>query len=181
MREVRDDGYQVTTTCRNNAFITSGAYISHVDVVIDPGHGGSETGAVGPNGLVEKDLNLSIAEMVRAELQARGFSVLLTRTTDVRMPVVVRADIARALKADAFVSIHHNGGALRRSSDPGTEIYHQANNPDSVRLAGILYEDIHAALSEFEIEWHDTVYQGANALIQSRDGRDLYGILDYTP
>ena len=181
VREKQEDGYLVTTTCWKEGSVTSGIYMAGVDVVLDPGHGGTEHGAVGSNGLSEKELNLNVAQMAATELRAHGYSVLLTRTTDVRIPVVVRAEIARALNPYVFVSIHHNGGALRRSTDPGTETYHQAHNPESERLGGILYEDIHTALSPHDIDWRDTVYQGANAIVRKRDGKDLYGILQYTP
>ena len=181
VREVQEDGYRVTTACWEEGVVTSGTYLAGVDVVLDPGHGGTEHGAVGSNRLSEKDLNLVVAQAAATELRAHGYSVLLTRTTDVRIPVVVRAEIARALNPYAFVSIHHNGGAKRRSTDPGTEIYHQAHNPDSKRLAGILYEQVHTVLSSYDIDWRDTVFQGANAIVRKRDGKDLYGILQYTP
>ena len=181
VREIQDGGYRVTTTCWKEGLVTAGTYIAGVDVVIDPGHGGVEHGAVGANRLSEKDLNLAVARLAATEIRAHGYSVLLTRTTDVRIPVVVRAEIARALDPYVFVSIHHNGGAKRRSTDPGTEIYHQADNPQSARLAGVLYEQIHTTLSPYDIAWRDTVFQGANAVVRKRDGKDLYGILQYTP
>ena len=181
VREAQDGGFRVTTTCWREGFVSSGTYLGGVDVVLDPGHGGSEPGAIGFNGLSEKELNLAVARMAATELRAHGYSVLLTRTTDVRMPVVVRSEIARAVDPYVFVSIHHNGGAVRRSSNPGTETYHQAGNPASVRLAGILYERIHSALSQYDIAWRVTGLRGANAVVRSRDGKDLYGILQYTP
>ena len=180
VREIEDGGFRVTTTCWREGFVSSGAYLGGVDVVLDPGHGGSDPGAVGSNGLTEKDLNLAVARMAAAELRAHGYSVLLTRSTDIRMPVVVRSEIARAVDPYVFVSIHHNGGAIRRSSNPGTETYHQARNPDSARLAGILYERIHGALSQYDIGWRVTALRGANAIVRLRDGKDLYGILQYT-
>ena len=179
--EIQDGGFRVTTPCRREGFVSSGAYLAGVDVVLDPGHGGSETGAVGSNGLSEKALNLAVARMAATELRAHGYSVLLTRTTDVRMPVIVRSEIARAVDPYVFVSIHHNGGAVSRSSNPGTETYHQARNPDSARLAGILYERIREALSQYDITWRFTGLRGANAVVRQRDGKDLYGILQYTP
>lgn len=181
VREVHEGGFRVTTTCGREGFVSSGTYLGGVDVVLDPGHGGSESGAIGSNSLAEKDLNLAVAQKAATELRAHGYSVLLTRTTDVRMPVSVRSEIARALDPYVFVSIHHNGGAVRRSSNPGTETYHQARNPDSARLAGILYERIHSALSQYDIGWRTTVLRGANAVVRRRDGKDLYGVLQYTP
>lgn len=181
VREVRDDGFVVTTTCWGEGFVEAGAYIREVDIVLDPGHGGREPGAVGRNGLSEKDLNLKIAQKAAGYLEARGYRVLLTRTSDVEVPVVVRAEIARAVDPDVFVSIHHNSGALHRVREPGTETYHQVDNPESRRLAGILYEQISGALSQYDIVWRDSSFRGANAVIRNRDRKDLYGILQYTP
>ena len=181
VREIRDDGYLVTTTCWNEGLVAGGTYVSHVEVVIDPGHGGSEWGAVGSNGLAEKHLNLAVSELLVEELRDRGFGAIMTRTTDVRIPIVVRAEMARALKADVFVSVHHNGGATRRSDLPGTEIYHQIEEPNSKRLAGILFEELQGAFSQYDIGWRKTVFQGASSVLRVEVQDDLYGILQYTP
>ncbi len=181
VREIRDDGYLVTTTCWNEGVVTGGTYISHVEVVIDPGHGGSETGAVGSNGLTEKALNLTISNLLIEELRDRGFNAILTRTTDVRIPIVVRAEIARALKPDVFLSLHHNGGATARSDLPGTEMYHQIESANSRRLAGILYEEVQQALAVYDVAWRKTVFQGASSVLRVEVQDDLYGILQYTP
>ena len=181
VREIRDDGYLVTTTCWNEGFVTGGTYISHVEVVIDPGHGGSETGAVGSNGLTEKALNLTVSELLIEELRNRGFNAIMTRTTDVRIPIVVRAEIARALKPDVFISLHHNGGATARSDLPGTETYHQIEGANSKRLAGILFEELQGAFSQYDVAWRKTVFQGASSVLRVEVQDDLYGILQYTP
>ncbi len=78
-------------------------------VVLDPGHGGHDPGAVGPNGLLEKDVALDIAHRA-APLLARevGVSTLLTRDVDVFVPLDERAARANAFHADLFVSIHLN-------------------------------------------------------------------------
>ena len=181
VREIREDGYLVTTTCWNEAMVTGGTYISHVEVVIDPGHGGSETGAVGSNGLTEKALNLDVSELLIEELRERGFNAIMTRTTDVRIPIVVRAEIARALKPDVFISLHHNGGATARSDLPGTETYHQIEGANSKRLAGILFEELQGAFSQYDVAWRKTVFQGASSVLRVEVQDDLYGILQYTP
>ena len=67
----------------------------------------------------------------------------------------------------------HRIRAPRSTTRPAT--------PDSVRLAGILYERVHSALSRYDITWRTTALRGANAVVRSRDGKDLYGILQYTP
>jgi len=178
--EERTGGWIVTTPCRTEIFLDEGTLIDRVDVVLDPGHGGPETGSVGPNGIVERDLNLGVAHLTRLALEDLGYSVAMTRERDLHMGIGQRAVIANALSPSAFVSIHHNGGAVRRSSDPGTETYHQVENEASRRLAGLLYEDVHAALSAFDVGWVDTVHQGTSARIRY-SGLDVYGILRLTP
>ena len=178
VREVRDDGYLVATTCTNEAVVDFGTHVARADVVLDAGHGGRrDTGAVGANGLVERDLNLVVAELVRAELEARGYSVILTRTANIETPILTRAEIALALSPQLFVSIHHNGGTTNRSSDPGTEVFHQAHNPESIRLAGILFEEVQAALSQYDVSWSATSNQGTRGFVRTSDGKDLFGIL----
>ena len=61
------------------------------------------------------------------------------------------------------MSIHHNGGTTNRSSDPGTEVFQQAHNPESVRLAGILFEEVQAALSLVEATGALDSLDGASA------------------
>ena len=178
VREVREDAYLVATTCANEAIVDFGTHVARADIVLDPGHGGRrDTGAVGANGLVERDLNMAVAELVRAELEARGYSVILTRTTNIETPILTRAEIARALAPEVFVSIHHNGGTTNRSSNPGTEVFHQANNPESIRLAGILFEEVQAALSQYDVAWAKTSNQGTRGFLRTSDGKDLFGIL----
>jgi N-acetylmuramoyl-L-alanine amidase len=80
-------------------------------IVLDAGHGGKDPGAVGPNGTMEKDVNLQMAKQLKALLEATGhYKVVLTRTDDRLLPLRQRIDIARAAKADLFISLHadHN-------------------------------------------------------------------------
>jgi N-acetylmuramoyl-L-alanine amidase len=76
-------------------------------VVLDPGHGGDDPGAVG-SGLREKDLTLDIARRLRTALQAAGFEVVLTRDADEMVSLRQRAQAANAAHADLFLSIHVN-------------------------------------------------------------------------
>jgi N-acetylmuramoyl-L-alanine amidase len=83
-------------------------------VVLDPGHGGSDPGAVNVKyGLEEKTVNLDIAFRTQALLEGAGYTVALTRYTDVNLGNSERGAIANACGADVFVEIHLNG-----SSDP---------------------------------------------------------------
>ena len=153
--EVTDGGYLVRTPCGNTAEVTGGEPIGPVRVVVDPGHGGpANPGTVGPNGLVERDLNMRLAAAVLGELTARGISATLTRTRDYEVSHAVRAAFADALGAEAMVSIHHNGPTWSPTSGPGTEVYRQSTSDDSARLARVLYDEIVEALSGFEdVAW----------------------------
>lgn len=82
-------------------------------VVLDPGHGGEDQGAKGPNGLLEKDLTLAIAKSVAAQLQGAGITTRLTRESDEGMPLAERTALANRLSAVAFVSIHVNASPAK--------------------------------------------------------------------
>lgn len=92
-------------------------------VVIDPGHGGYDPGAIGRRtGLREKDVNLDIAKRLASRLRADGIEVVMTRSTDKFIPLGTRVNIANNSKADIFISIHSN--ASRTSSLYGFEVYY---------------------------------------------------------
>ena len=93
--------------------------------VVDPGHGGEQDGAYSPAGDREKDLALDISRRVAARLRALGARVILTRTGDIDVPLVNRATIANALRADIFLSIHLNSmpSAEQRRVRRGIETY----------------------------------------------------------
>ncbi len=95
---------------------------SEITIVIDAGHGGTETGALSPHNLREADLNLVLAKNVRDALVKLGFRVVMTRESDVTVPLYDRPKVAHAQNADAFVSIHHNAPPLDR--DPRGIRYH---------------------------------------------------------
>ena len=90
-------------------------------IVIDAGHGGKDPGALGPNGLQEKDLTLAISKQLAKRLKQEGFTVYLTRESDVFIPLEERTAFANKKKADLFVSIHLN--SLSDQSAAGIETY----------------------------------------------------------
>jgi N-acetylmuramoyl-L-alanine amidase len=90
-------------------------------IVLDPGHGGRDPGAIGPNGLKEKDVVLKIAKRLKETLQKRGYEVFLTRERDIYLPLEERTAIANTKDADLFVSIHAN--ASRKRGARGIETY----------------------------------------------------------
>lgn len=106
-------------------------------VVIDPGHGGEEVGAMGPGGAMEKDVTLAIARKLRGALvNGLGVQAFLTRDRDVEMALDERAAFANNYKADLFISIHAN--ASRSHGAKGSEVYflsYQSTDEESRRLA----------------------------------------------
>lgn len=104
-------------------------------VVIDAGHGGKDTGAIGKNGQKEKDLTLSIARKLRTRLTAMGLEVVLTRDADEFLSLEERTRIANDRRADLFISIHVN--AARNRNAHGIETYTLNLNSDryAMRLA----------------------------------------------
>lgn len=91
-------------------------------VCLDPGHGGSDPGAVGPTGLREKDVNLAIALQTAELLQAAGMEVMMTREGDYYVDLYTRAAMANDSGAAIFVSIHSNA-ALNNPAANGTSTY----------------------------------------------------------
>lgn len=172
----RDGRWQVMTPCAAVAAVP-GRPVPGAHVVLDPGHGGREPGAVGPSGLREADVNLDVARRVRDLLRAEGATVVLTRNRDMRITLATRAAIARALEPVAFVSIHHNAAPLGKGSAPGSELYHQLDAPGSQRLAGLLWEELQARLSPFGTDWAVGDQPGARARRSARTGDDYYGVL----
>ncbi|MFO7030938.1 N-acetylmuramoyl-L-alanine amidase [Limnospira fusiformis CCALA 023] len=97
---------------------------SRVSVVIDPGHGGSDPGAVGVGGIREKDVVISISLQVQQILEQNGVNVVMTRTDDRTIDLEPRVSLANRVGAVAFVSIHAN--AAYRAGATGVEtFYHQ--------------------------------------------------------
>lgn len=95
---------------------------NQITIVLDPGHGGSDTGARSPHGFYEKDANMLLAERLKLSLESRGYNVLMTREDDTFVSLYDRPKIAHEKGADAFVSIHHNAPPCDRH--PGKIRYH---------------------------------------------------------
>lgn len=92
-------------------------------IVLDPGHGGHDTGTIGKGGLREKDLVLEVARQLQTLLEQKlGAEVVLTRTDDTFIPLEERTAKANEFRADLFVSIHANSSPTRTSS--GVETYY---------------------------------------------------------
>ncbi len=174
-----EGAWRVLTPCGNETTLANATIVDRARVVIDPGHGGSESGAVG-GGLLEKNVNLVVSNRVIDKFEELGITAELTRTADYRVPIKTRADIATALAPDVFLSLHHNGGARRPSAVPGTEIFYAEGKPESQRLAAVLYEEMNAAAAQFSANWVSTVNQGASLRLRD-EGDDLYGVHRFSP
>ena len=104
-------------------------------IVIDPGHGGKDPGAVSRYGTKEKDIVLDISKRLKRNLEKKGFNVILTRDKDIFIPLGKRAEIANRKKAQLFISVHAN--AARYSRAKGFEVYYlsEATNDNARALA----------------------------------------------
>lgn len=173
------DGRFVAMSPCGNEVTVGGQPLTGATVVLDPGHGGDEPGAVGPGGLLEKDVNLAVAREAQAVLEGQGADIVLTRTGDYRITLAARGALAQALQPVAFVSIHHNADPDELRDTPGSETYFQIASPESKRLAGLLHEELVAALSAYDITWAADLDAGAKYRPDSRGG-DYYGILKRT-
>ncbi len=107
-------------------------------VMLDPGHGGKDPGAIGLNGLREKDVILPIAQRVAAILEQQGIRAILTRNSDYFVDLAPRVEMAQQGQADLFVSIHANAIA-RRPDVNGLETYYYSNGQ---RLAQTIHNNI---------------------------------------
>lgn len=208
---------RVTTPCNDTAWIDEsdvsvipqslrgtpgpGFDLAKAVVVLDPGHGGRDWGAVGATSLGEKEVNLAIAEMAKQLFESphaidwttgavsggREYPgvarVVLTRSSDAaddgdyEIGLGYRSAIAEAAGADVMVSIHNNSVAQRDLEQPGTEIYYSVSNDESARLAGIIYEEMLLSLEQFDVPWTGGFVTGARARVDPETGDDYYGLL----
>ncbi|MGL5698034.1 MAG: N-acetylmuramoyl-L-alanine amidase AmiA, partial [Kluyvera sp.] len=112
-------------------------------VMLDPGHGGIDTGAIGHNGSKEKHVVLAIAKNVRSILQSNGIDARLTRTGDTFIPLYDRVEIAHKHGADLFMSIHADG--FTNPSAAGASVFALSNRGASSAMAKYLSERENAA------------------------------------
>lgn len=101
---------------------------TRVVVIVDPGHGGPDPGAIGIDGLREKDIVLPVALRVAELLEQQGVHAILTRSQDVDLDLEPRVQIAERADADLFVSIHANAISLSRPDVNGTETYYYSDS-----------------------------------------------------
>ena len=112
-------------------------------VMLDPGNGGIDTGAIGGNGSKEKHVVLAIAKIVRTILRNRGIDARLTRTGDTFIPLYDRVEIAHQHGADLFMSIHADG--FTNPSAAGASVFALSNRGASSAMAKYLSDRENAA------------------------------------
>ncbi len=143
--------------------------LHNIRIAIDAGHGGYENGATGCLGDKEKDINLSIAKYLEAELKKRGAKVIMTRNTDNYVGLKDRVEIANYGNAVVFISIH--GNALPDGLDPnknrGTSIYYYYNQAKP--LADLIMDTV---VSEIGVP-NDKVRQGSLAVVRNTNALSL--------
>jgi N-acetylmuramoyl-L-alanine amidase len=213
-----DDWLEVIDSCGNPAWVQAadveltpqaagggtpgpGFDLSQAVVVVDAGHGDRDWGAIGPDGLSEKVLNLDIAARVRdlmlrsntvdwetgtvtegADIPAFG-TVWLTRPPEgplggqYEAGLAFRAELANSAGADVLVSVHNNTVPKVDSDAPGTQVLYSVGNEDSARLGALLYEEVLRSLSVFEADWSAGDLVGAIARYNPDTGEDYYGLL----
>jgi N-acetylmuramoyl-L-alanine amidase len=120
-------------------------------VVIDPGHGGKDTGAIGPHGVREKDIALAIARRLATRLRALGFTAVLTRNDDSFVALDERTRIANEAKADLFVSIHCNAAKQRKLSGIETWTLNVASDRYAARLAAFENAEAERTVSDLRL------------------------------
>jgi len=114
---------------------TSGTDGSPITIVIDAGHGGHDRGGIPGQRIAEKDMTLDVALRLRNILSASGYRVVMTRSTDVFVPLAGRVAIANSYQNAVFVCIHFN--ATKRSGASGIETYFYSR--DSLPLASAIH------------------------------------------
>ncbi|MDH3730954.1 MAG: N-acetylmuramoyl-L-alanine amidase [Acidimicrobiia bacterium] len=196
------DGSQVAFTPSRFGGTPPGTGLDMADtiVVLDPGHGGPNSGASGPLGTVEKDLNLDIARRTRdllAEPHDVDWSsgsitigtsvppagtVWLTRTegpagADIESGLVFRATLANVAQAHALISIHNNSSPEVPTEITGAETYYRVQDPESKRLGGLVLEELRRSFAPFDADWAGALDAGAKYRVRSDGVTDLYGVL----
>jgi N-acetylmuramoyl-L-alanine amidase len=168
-------GWSVETPCGRTAIVHGGRTVPRVQVMIDPGHGGGEAGAVAGD-LLESQLNLQAARRLQHDLTARGISAALTRTGDYVLPIRRRVAFVDRVHPQLLISMHLNSGPAADHAGPGTEVYYQHTSAASKRLAGLVWQHLFTALDRYHVHWVGANYAGALDRLNTA-GTDYYGML----
>lgn len=122
-------------------------------VVIDPGHGGPDSGAIGINGILEKEVVLDIAQqclLLNRSLFQDSLEIYLTRYSDTLVSLGTRTRLAKVLGADVFVSIHCNQAPNEKAQGFEIFLFHGLVDNKSKNMASILADDLHHRLGMYD-------------------------------
>lgn len=120
-------------------------------IMIDPGHGGSDSGTKGTMGTKEKDITLDIAKKLRERLRKYGrYNILITREQDTTLPLNQRVELARSSRADLFISIHLNYLPSKPINIIETYYFGPSDDDKTLRLAEQENAGSHYGLSDFK-------------------------------
>jgi N-acetylmuramoyl-L-alanine amidase len=134
--ESREVTREARPTASGDRSLTRALGLKIGKIVIDAGHGGHDTGTIGPNGLLEKDVVLDVAKRLGRLLESRlGAEVIYTRQDDTFIPLETRTAIANRERADLFISIHANSS--HDSDARGVETYYLnfTSSPEALEVA----------------------------------------------
>ncbi|WP_057829242.1 N-acetylmuramoyl-L-alanine amidase [Liquorilactobacillus cacaonum] len=114
--------------------------ISDATIVIDPGHGGSDSGALSASGKMEKTYTLKVARKVVKELRMKGAKVYMTRDADKYVGLAARSDLSNKVHADAFISFHFDSSPVENDASGFTTYYYHKKR--SYRLAKMINSNL---------------------------------------
>lgn len=156
-----DNAVKSSPFSRDDSAVNKKSSNSKKVVVLDPGHGGHDPGAIGYSGVYEKNITLSMGKELKRQLEANGkYRVYLTRSSDIFIPLRKRVDIARKHNPDLFISIHADSAPNRKAT--GLSVY---------TLSETASDKEAAALAERENKG-DVIY-GLNLVEQSKEVSDV--------
>ena len=113
--------------------------LSGKKIFLDPGHGGKDPGAVGPNGSKESDVTLSVSKLLKDKLERMGATIFMSRDSDEYVAISRRVSMANSSKANIFVSVHCN--AYSDTAKGIETLYHQTSSAGK-KLASLIQSEL---------------------------------------
>ncbi|AKG21031.1 N-acetylmuramoyl-L-alanine amidase [Calothrix sp. 336/3] len=144
--KLRYQGSNLILTLRHAPAIAKDKPLTGTKILLDPGHGGNESGAAGPTGYLEKDVNLIVSKLLRDELVKRGATVVMTRDTDKEVSLPDRQKIIHQEEPTLALSIHYNSlpdnGDAENTRGIGTFWYHPQAHSLAIFMHNYLVKEL---------------------------------------
>jgi len=150
--------------CHNDYLIKSPPLVGK-KILLNPGHGGNDPGAISPTGKYEKNVNLKVAFEVKDILTKLGAEVVMTRESDVYVDRVTRANLADKINADIMFSIHHN--SLNDYKYYGMSTYYDTKDNDSGKESSKLAEYVYNRVVSINSIYRDGIYDRNFEILRS--------------